>query len=353
MMAIMRTKKLHGTGGVAWAAKHNTRERDTPNADPSKTKENTVLLGAHSADQAMAIWRRQADLVDRKIRDNAVTAIEYMITASPDAFDSGKANDDYFKDALAWVVKRHGEANVVQAVIHRDETTPHLHVLVIPILEKTKRYTHKTTKETTERQVVALEAKAWLNGPKTLADMQTDFATNVGASYGLKRGKEKSQATHEEIAAWYSRMRSESGGNTMENQGASVTSPPPSPTPPKPQIQNWQQAYEAAFEAAMAGDRQAAAQFRAAVTKEKERREAGLLEKWKGEGLKEYDGREIGQAARKLSEKSVVDQIVGYPGTEEKLKDILETLDAATGKGIGRAPVQPQRKVATREGNER
>lgn len=212
MFAILRTKKLHGAHGVAWAAQHNHRERDTPNANPERTPANTVLAGAQTTDQVMAIWRDRTATVERKIRSNAVTAIEYMVTASPDAFERGKLNDGYFRDALKWVEKRHGKENILTAVIHRDETTPHLHVLVVPIHKKTKKYTNRVTKETTEREVVALDAKSCLNGPKALSAMQTAFASEIGASWGLKRGAEKSSATHEEIAAWYARMKAEAGG---------------------------------------------------------------------------------------------------------------------------------------------
>lgn len=211
--AILKTAKIKRINGVIWAGKHNTRERDTPNADPSKTPDNTLLMGAKNAEQLAAMWRDRAALVDRKIKADAVTAIEYMITASPEAFASGKANDRYLQDGLDWIIKRHGKENVLQAVIHRDETTPHLHVLVIPIHEKTKRYTHKLTKETTEKTVTALDAKNWLNGRTALQAMQDEFVASIAGRYGLRRGEKRTRYTYEETRAWAARQRAQSGGS--------------------------------------------------------------------------------------------------------------------------------------------
>ncbi|RJE16469.1 hypothetical protein PHISCL_11194, partial [Aspergillus sclerotialis] len=41
--------------------------------------------------------------------------------------------NNYFRRALDWLKDRHGAENVLSAVVHRDETTPHMQVLVIPL----------------------------------------------------------------------------------------------------------------------------------------------------------------------------------------------------------------------------
>ena len=79
--AILRTQKLKATGAVWRSLKHAFREQPTPNADPAKAAQN-AHLGANSAAEAM---QRLRDRLPEKRRKDAVLAIEYLITASPEA----------------------------------------------------------------------------------------------------------------------------------------------------------------------------------------------------------------------------------------------------------------------------
>ena len=183
--AILRTQKLKATGAVWRSLKHAFREQPTPNADPERAA-NNAHLGASSAREAMEKVRAR---LPEKRRKDAVLAIEYLITASPEAMQElgGQGRDAYFNDALKWLRERHGGANVVYAGIHRDETTPHMYAYVVPLDESTGR----------------LNARRWLGGAKTLSEMQTDFATNVGARHGLERGIKGSRAKHERVKRHY------------------------------------------------------------------------------------------------------------------------------------------------------
>jgi hypothetical protein len=80
----------------------------------------------------IAAWEARAP---EKIRKNAVHALEYFVGASPEkmAVMSRTQQDAYFRKALDWFEERHGKDNVLSAVIHRDETTPHMQILVIPL----------------------------------------------------------------------------------------------------------------------------------------------------------------------------------------------------------------------------
>ena len=183
--AILRTQKLKATGAVWRSLKHAFREQPTPNADPAKAAQN-AHLGANSAAEAM---QRVRDRLPEKRRKDAVLAIEYLITASPEAMQElgGQGRDAYFNDALKWLRERHGGANFFYSFIHRDETTPHMYAYVVPLDEATGR----------------LNARRWLGGAKALSEMQTDFAANVGARHGLERGIKGSRAKHERVRRHY------------------------------------------------------------------------------------------------------------------------------------------------------
>ena len=183
--AILRTQKLKSPVAVRRSMTHAFREQDTPNADPSRTSDNTHF-GAQSMAEGLAAFNAT---LPAKHRKDAVQCIEYLFTASPDAMNamSRVAQDRYFSDALDWLKGRHGDDNVVYAGIHRDESTPHMYAYVVPRDPDTGN----------------LNCRRWLGGAKALAQMQTDFAEKVGLKHGLRRGIEHSRARHTTIREFY------------------------------------------------------------------------------------------------------------------------------------------------------
>lgn len=187
--AIMRVAKLKTMGSISSSAAHNFRSRETPNADPSRTDENRTE-GAPTVDALLVDVRRRLDTVPI-VRKNAVPCLEYFFGASPSWFDeAGRVKcDRYFDSAIAWVRKKHGAGNVITATIHRDETSPHLAVYVVPIDPRGR-----------------LNASHYIDGRKMLSEMQTDFHEKVGKQFGLKRGLEGSRARHIEVKDFYAKI---------------------------------------------------------------------------------------------------------------------------------------------------
>ena len=188
--AIIRAKKLKSMGAVSRSAQHTFRMQPTPNADPALTGRNRTV-GAKGSDQVLDALMRT---LPSKRRKDAVLAIEYLVTASPEAFKrhGGRLDDmgdGYFADALKWLKTRHGAANVLSATVHLDESTPHMVVYVVPM--------------TADRR---LSCRDFLGGPQKLRAMQASFHAEVGAHRGLERGVEGSKAKHEAVSAFYSTM---------------------------------------------------------------------------------------------------------------------------------------------------
>lgn len=131
-----------------------------------------------------------------KVRKNAVRALEYIITASPEAMEEmgSESARAYLYDAADWLREKHGEANILSAVIHNDETTPHLQAIVIPMDDRDR-----------------LNARAFVNGRLALAEMQTDFAQTVGEKHGLERGIEGSRVLHTSIKEHYAQINAVDG----------------------------------------------------------------------------------------------------------------------------------------------
>lgn len=189
--AILRVAKHKSVGTLGSSLQHALRERTTPNADPKRRKLN-LDLGPKSSSAGIAAMRGLFEKLECKPRhktgnNSPVLAVEYFVGMSPSAEIAGDRDKAiaYMRDALLWFQKKHGQGNVFAAQMHFDESTPHMSVFVFP-----------------ERDG-KLNAKSFVGGRALLGQMQTDFAAEVGAKYGLKRGAERSKATHVAIADWY------------------------------------------------------------------------------------------------------------------------------------------------------
>jgi hypothetical protein len=142
--------------------------------------------------------------------------LEFVLTASPayfrpDAPDQAGAYDparlDAFgKAALGWLKATFGAENVISAVIHLDEATPHMQALVVPVDPDTGR----------------LCAARWVDGRAKLSALQDSFA---GAcwSLGLERGIRGSRAQHVRVKEFYAAV------NASETPAVEVEVQPPPP----------------------------------------------------------------------------------------------------------------------------
>ena len=131
--AIMRCKKLAKMGNVAASLKHAYRERETPNADASRTPDNDHWA-AKSTDEAMG---RLRELLPEKRRKDAVLTVEYVMTASPDWWKSASQEQQaaFFDQAHKWLANKYGADRIITASIHRDETSPHMTAFVVPLTQ--------------------------------------------------------------------------------------------------------------------------------------------------------------------------------------------------------------------------
>lgn len=181
--AIMRAKKLANMGSVAASMQHCYRERETHNADQERTPDNQHL-GAKSTDEAMGKLRA---LLPEKRRKDAVLAVEYVMTASPEWFDKAtpEQEKDFFQRSLQWLADKYGADRIVTASIHRDEATPHLSAFVVPLTQDKR-----------------LSAKEFIGSRDKMRADQSSYAGCV-ADLGLERGIEGSKATHQTIQQHY------------------------------------------------------------------------------------------------------------------------------------------------------
>lgn len=190
MHSIIRTKKHNTTGSLKSRQQHTFRTRETPNADPNKIEQNRLLFG--SVEYAQTAQNRLDEYAkEHTIRKNAVVAIEYLLTASPEFFNSGatyKNNQklrEWCNEQIEFLKKKHGEHNILCAYLHMDEKTPHVEAYVMPFDHRGK-----------------LNCRSFLGGPKKLTELQTEYATAM-SKFGLARGLKGSPATHKTVKQFY------------------------------------------------------------------------------------------------------------------------------------------------------
>lgn len=131
MFCIMRTEKRKKSdlGGIQ---KENTRTATEYNnkVTPGMDIFNVVLKESSN-------WLRdinsEIQAAGAKPRSNSVLALDTIYTASPEFFQgkTNQQNDDFFKDCLQFHENHFG--HIISAVIHYDETTPHLHIISVPL----------------------------------------------------------------------------------------------------------------------------------------------------------------------------------------------------------------------------
>jgi len=186
--AILRFEKVKTMAGVAGRGQHNERERDTPNADPARAHLNERLLGSGDA-YADVQTRLDAMEFTRKIRTDAILAVEYMATTTPGHFDPDDRETirAWAMRTVEWAQRRHGVENVVAAHLHLDETTPNLHIMVVPITPDGR-----------------LSFKDYSRGKAALRDMHDDYQRAV-SDFGLERGERGSKRTHLTMQQMYAR----------------------------------------------------------------------------------------------------------------------------------------------------
>ena len=141
--AVLHLEKAKGTDSRMSA--HIERTVHPKNADRTRTHLNRELVqfpeGVRNRTQAIA-HRIETAGIRRKVSANQVKAIRILLTGSNKDMKQMEAEgriEDWCNDSLKWIRETYGEQNLVSAVLHMDEKTPHIHATVIPIVTGERR----------------------------------------------------------------------------------------------------------------------------------------------------------------------------------------------------------------------
>lgn len=154
-------------------------EASNPQIDSERKKDNYHTF-ARYCNYTEFINKRIEELnLPTKPRKDAVLMASFVIGSDREFFKglTQAEQERFFNECTRYFAEKYGKENIISAVVHNDETTPHLHLNLMPI--RNGRLCCKDLFNRTE-----------------LTKLQTDFHEVVGKRWGLERGREGSPKRH-------------------------------------------------------------------------------------------------------------------------------------------------------------
>ena len=162
-----------------------TYEAKNPKIDLSRTHANYHIITPPQSYLDFINQRIASLNLKRKVRSDAIYMNTFVLSSGHEFFENmpKEKQEEFFEDCVKFFADKYGAENIISAVVHMDETTPHLHLNLVPI---------------TGGKLCSKD----LFSPKKLSLLQTELAEVVGKKWGLQRGKIGSTAKHVEAAEY-------------------------------------------------------------------------------------------------------------------------------------------------------
>ncbi|MCS6245779.1 MAG: plasmid recombination protein [Opitutus sp.] len=129
---ILIIKKQRGDN-LSKVDQHNARSVPTPNADMSMV-DGVRILRFRGNSTSEAVAKRVAQAGAKLPSHNCYVAFEVIVSLSPNA-PLAPSDEVFSARSLAFLDAEFGTENVVSVWFHRDEKSPHIHAIVVPIAE--------------------------------------------------------------------------------------------------------------------------------------------------------------------------------------------------------------------------
>lgn len=180
--------KIKTLNQISMFEKHMERDMEVPNANPELQKYNRVIIG-----KANVAERAKEYIYGIKVRSNGNLAVDLVLTAGHGFFTEmqPQEREKWIDENIKFLKDNFGE-NCLYACLHMDETTSHLHALIVPRFynENKKRY--------------ELRSNMYFDGPEKMRDWQDKYADHMNSKFSnLMRGIRGSKAKHISIQSWY------------------------------------------------------------------------------------------------------------------------------------------------------
>ena len=134
--AILRFEKHKGHPAGPLEAHHERKKEQyasNPDIDTSRSKYNFHIVKPDG--RYYHFIQSRIEQARCRTRKDSTRFVDTLITASPEFF-KGKSPKEiaaYFQRAADFLIDRVGRENIVSAMVHMDEKTPHLHLVFVPL----------------------------------------------------------------------------------------------------------------------------------------------------------------------------------------------------------------------------
>ncbi len=185
--AIIRNEKLTRAQAMG-AYKHNvrkTKNHSNKNIDSSKTELNYYLKKNElSCIKEFDKIKEKYDLKGQ-IRSNSNIMCEMVFTSDQKFFNKigYEESKRYFEESYKFICeyKNLGEQNIISAVVHMDEDTPHMHLLFIPVVHTIDKQGNKIDK---------VCCRDFWKGKNSYRDLQNAYFKHISEKgFKLERGE--------------------------------------------------------------------------------------------------------------------------------------------------------------------
>ena len=195
--AVDRMQKMK-SGNLGGAYRHNERifeNHSNKDIDPEKTHLNYELTDRDRSipyDRQIKQYINDNKISKRALRKDAVLCNEWIITSDKAFFENMNSNQikDFFETAKNFFAERYGNSNIAYAMVHLDESTPHMHLGLVPM------------------QNGKLSSKSLFGSRDQLKEFQEAFPKYLNEhGYSLQRGESDSKKKHLETAEFKEKQR--------------------------------------------------------------------------------------------------------------------------------------------------
>ncbi|MEK4918149.1 MobV family relaxase, partial [Streptococcus sp. FSL E2-3494] len=187
IVARMEKMKVGNLGG---AYRHNERifkNHSNKDIDPNRSHLNYELTDRDrsvSYEKQIKNYVNETKISKRAIRKDAVLCDEWVITSDKKFFEdlNQEQVQEFFETAKKYFEEQYGKQNIAYASVHLDESTPHMHMGVVPM--KDGKLSSKTMFDREEL--------------KTIQDKLPKYMNEHG--FEVERGELNSEKKHKTVA---------------------------------------------------------------------------------------------------------------------------------------------------------
>ena len=184
--AIVRNEKLT-RAEVNGKCTHNDRKakcHTNKDIDPARTHLNYYIKkNNYTYTKEFDKLRKEQNLAGH-LRENSIIMCQMIFTSDQEFFDRiGEAETKrYFEESYKFICnyKNLGEKNIISAVVHLDEGTPHLHLMFVPVVH---------TKDKDGNSIEKICARDFWKGRDSYRKLQDSYFEHVKSKgFDLERG---------------------------------------------------------------------------------------------------------------------------------------------------------------------